>query len=433
MSLLRPILRPLFESLPKELGSHTLDLDFIGSGAVDPRITFTRASTAMRTNPAGVLESVAVNVPRIDYDPVTLQCRGLLREGARTNLLTYSDGIGTTPWSTVRCSVVSATAYGAAPMFKIVEDTSASTTHSIGRVSAGNVSWVSGKTYTFSILVKKSERDGVRLSLSAGAFGANIYAQFNLLTGGVVLKSAAITAHAKYIGADLWRLGISATATATSTAPINVFLARDAGATLSYTGDGSSGIYVGAPQVEEGEKMSSYIPTSSAIATRSADLVTLTGSDFTDWYNATAGTFLLDADCDAGSAKDSSYLSVSDGSSANYMSVIGNVTDYDISLLSYVGGSSVVDSAKTPNGVYTQSGEVFRAAMAYAVDDVALASHLGGTLSLDSSAAIPTVDRLIIGAGYVADNRPLFGHIRRLTYFPKRLPNSTLQMLSRAP
>lgn len=50
-------------------------------------ITFTRASAATRINSIGVIESVAANVPRIDYDPVTLAVKGLLVEEQRINML----------------------------------------------------------------------------------------------------------------------------------------------------------------------------------------------------------------------------------------------------------------------------------------------------------------------------------------------------------
>lgn len=64
----------------------SLLLDFANSGRVDPRIQCTRASSATCFGPDGKLRTVAANVPRIDYDPVTGKCLGLLVEEARTNL-----------------------------------------------------------------------------------------------------------------------------------------------------------------------------------------------------------------------------------------------------------------------------------------------------------------------------------------------------------
>jgi hypothetical protein len=53
--------------------------------------TFTRASTATYFNAAGTLTTAGVDEPRIDYDPATLACRGLLLEEQRTNLILNSD------------------------------------------------------------------------------------------------------------------------------------------------------------------------------------------------------------------------------------------------------------------------------------------------------------------------------------------------------
>lgn len=64
----------------------SLLLDFANSGRVDPRIECTRASSATCWGPDGKLRTVPANVPRIDYDPVTGKCLGLLVEEARTNL-----------------------------------------------------------------------------------------------------------------------------------------------------------------------------------------------------------------------------------------------------------------------------------------------------------------------------------------------------------
>jgi len=75
-------------------GGAALDLNF-ANGVVDPVVTFTRASAANYVNYAGVITSAATDAPRIDYDPVTLACRGLLIEEQRTNLLLNSATLST--------------------------------------------------------------------------------------------------------------------------------------------------------------------------------------------------------------------------------------------------------------------------------------------------------------------------------------------------
>ena len=73
----------------------SLDLTFMVPGSLDPRITFTRASTGTYFDSAGVLRSAATNAPRWDHDPATLQLRGMLLEEARTNLLLNSATLST--------------------------------------------------------------------------------------------------------------------------------------------------------------------------------------------------------------------------------------------------------------------------------------------------------------------------------------------------
>lgn len=75
----------------------SLDLNFLVTGAtLDSRITFTRsAGPATYFDSTGALQTAGTNVPRFDYDPATLQARGLLIEETRTNLLLNSTALGT--------------------------------------------------------------------------------------------------------------------------------------------------------------------------------------------------------------------------------------------------------------------------------------------------------------------------------------------------
>lgn len=73
----------------------TLRLDFVNSNVLDPRITFTRASSATYFNSAGALTTAANNIPRFDYNPSTLVCNGLLIEQSSVNILLNSATLST--------------------------------------------------------------------------------------------------------------------------------------------------------------------------------------------------------------------------------------------------------------------------------------------------------------------------------------------------
>jgi len=70
----------------------SLSLNFT-SGVLDPRITFTRASTATYFNSSGVLTSAAINEARFDHNPTTLAALGLMIEASKTNLVLNSDAL----------------------------------------------------------------------------------------------------------------------------------------------------------------------------------------------------------------------------------------------------------------------------------------------------------------------------------------------------
>ena len=61
-----------------------------GETPLNTFMTFARNSTATYTGPDGLLKTAAANEPRYDYDPLTGECKGLLVEEQRTNLLNDS-------------------------------------------------------------------------------------------------------------------------------------------------------------------------------------------------------------------------------------------------------------------------------------------------------------------------------------------------------
>jgi hypothetical protein len=88
-----------------------LALDFT-TGALDPRVTVARAlNTATRVNSSGLIEIINANLPRFDYDPVTLAPKGLLIEESRTNLMLQSQAIDQSPWAVSQLNTTGTPAY----------------------------------------------------------------------------------------------------------------------------------------------------------------------------------------------------------------------------------------------------------------------------------------------------------------------------------
>lgn len=248
---------------------------------------FTRSTTATYFDANGVMQTAPVDVPRIGYDPVTHAHTGLILEGAATNLLTYSEQFDNAAWakarSTVTANVGSVTAPdGSNYADKLVEDT-ANNLH----VAYQSCTVTSGQIYTFSIYLKAGERTKLFLNLSVAFPGASDVA-FDLVAG----NASGITNTINPVGNGWYRCSITATANATGAANVNLYCYTTA---VSYTGDGTSGLYIWGAQLETGSVATSYIPTTTAQVTRAADVVTGSGLVYCTTAEPASGETLWDA------------------------------------------------------------------------------------------------------------------------------------------
>ena len=65
----------------------------------DGDFDFARSTSATRVNKDGLIEEVAVNVPRLDYSDGG--CPSLLLEPSRTNLIQYSEDFSQSYWNKI--------------------------------------------------------------------------------------------------------------------------------------------------------------------------------------------------------------------------------------------------------------------------------------------------------------------------------------------
>jgi hypothetical protein len=253
--------------------------------------TVTRASTKNVLGDAGIYVSVANNVPAFEFNTDGTY-RGLLVEPGATNLALQSQTFQTT-WSVTRATISADQAVspdGATTADKLIEDATASNTHFI----AQNIAVTTGTAYTLSCYVKASERTNVCLRFfSANSAFATSRAFFNLATGVITSASEVNSATIEALPNGWYRISATETSTATATASVGITLV-ETGTTDSYTGDGTSGLFIWQAQLETGSVATSPIVTTAGTASRVADVVSLTGAS--SLIGQTSGTIFVEFD-----------------------------------------------------------------------------------------------------------------------------------------
>ena len=402
-------------------------LDFT-TGVLDPRVTVTRAlNTATRVNASGLIEIVNANLPRFDYNPSTLAAKGLLIEESRANLLTYSEQFDNPAWT--KSGVVISADTTAAPDGTQTSDTFTDTTANTGHLAFESVSTItSGTTYTLSVFAKASSATVIQVLGRSGTMGLNVWANFNLSNGTIGSVGSSTTASITDFGGGWYRCIVTGTATGTGTGAFALSLTNNSTTALrspTYIGTGT-GTFIWGAQIEAGAFATSYIPTTTTSLTRNADVVTMTGTNFSSWYNASEGAFVFWGDQNAVSAE-IGYFAEARTDNSNRMQMFANNGGGQNQLT--VRNSGSIQADFTNSGTITQ-GTAFKTSFAYKLDSFGLARN-GGTVATDTLGTIPSVTDLLIGHSGAASNLQLNGHIAKILYYPQRIINAEVQAFSK--
>lgn len=402
----------------------SLLLDF-KKGHIDPRITFTRASAATYFDSQGVLRTALAGEPRIDHNPLTGSCLGLLIEEQRTNLFLHSEDFTQAVWSKYGCTVTAnsrSAPDGTMTADKLVENT-ANIEHYLEQVisvAPGAASW------TFSKILFAGERNKGKISfVHIGETNSVSSITFDLAAGTIAGPSDRVTATSiTPLGNGAYRVVIIGTTTVACTSLRGRITLVDAANATVYTGDGASGLYLWGPQFEAGAFPTSYIKTTTA-ATRAADLATMTGANFTSWYRPTEGSLVVHY-TSGPTVSARSVVAVSDGTTINMIHCrlsSGGLHQFEI----YKDG---VQNVSIAGGTIATVNTPFAQAVAYKNNDCAR-SLSGAGVETDMSSALPIATKLVIGSSGGGGSQ-LCGHIPRLAYYPVRLRNAELVALSAA-
>ena len=292
------MITPSFSLTATERVLPRLALDFT-TASLDPRVTFTRTgNTATVVNSSGFVESINADLPRFDFDPVTLACKGLLIEESRANSIFPSNDFSGYILSNTAVVLTSGTSPDGTNNANKINELATTTTHFIRKdTTLGNAA------YTVTIYAKAAERTAFGLQLADGVAGGAAW-KFDLTNGvstqdtGIAAGSwTSISGSITNAGNGWYRCRITATKGAGSAVSVRVHtLLSYAGSVVSsYLGVVGSGILSYGLQLETGAFATSYIPTEATAVTRNADQATMTGTNFSDWYNASEGTAYVES------------------------------------------------------------------------------------------------------------------------------------------
>ena len=356
------------------------------SGAGD--FTVTRNTEARRFNSAGLIESVASGIPRLDYytSGGVTGCPALLVEPSGTNLCLQSENFSTT-WSPTNTVVSGNVAGTTDPAGGNTADQIFETVTSGNHFLAQTMTIVSGTTYVGSVFYKKAAGSPDWMQVAFSTTGLAGFANFNLTSGTVGNVFAGATGRIENYGNGWYRCILIQTATAngTSGGPIIVFTNNTNSVTrfVSYTGNTATSIYAWGAQLETGTVATSYIPTTAGTGSRSADVISVSGA-VSGSIGQTEGTIYAEVDV-RNIADSKAIIQSDDGTADNRLILFIGTAPNRIQFLTVAAGANTVVSGSIATGINKIAASYFSGSVQLYLN--------GSFLASGTPTAFPTVTR----------------------------------------
>lgn len=412
-------------------GGPTLDLDFL-LGTLPSTVTFTRSSTATYFGSTGALATAAINEPRFDYNPATLALRGLLIEEQRTNSIRNNTAVGAvagtpgtlpTNWSAA-LSGLTQTVVGTGIEDGInyidirLNGTTTGTSAGIRFETTTGIAVASGQTWTVSTFGRLV--GGSAANITNFAVGIS-----GLTAGGVATTdtgSASMTAVINSASIAITRTARALTYADATTAfaRVQFIVSFAVGVAIDAT------LRIGLPQMEQGAFATSVVPTTGAAATRTADIATMTGTNFSSWYNATEGAlnmqYIMEGVKSVGSQR---VAQIDDGTETNRIGLFLTSANAPQAALSIAAGNAGSVTINTP----VVAGTLAKQALAYKLNDFN-EGYNGAAGTTDTSVDIPAALTTLRFAAAATGGATSNMWLQRTTYYPRRLSNAELQAIT---
>jgi len=417
----------------------TLDFNFVAEKKLDPRIVYYRTGPASYHDEFGKVVIVGDNAPRFDHDPTTRECKGLLMEITRTNIIYPSSDWSSANWThensnTSQESNTTDTEDPAGTFSATkITPTNASSLRSI--YWGTNITFTNTVNFTISAFAKSTTGLHVQLR-PRGQGSGKAWATFNLTTGvvgnsgGSTLVSTKIE---KYPN-DWYRCSLTFTGGGHTAGGFGALIMDDGndGEAATHTGDASKSIFFWGAQFETGSFATSYIPTSSAAVTRGNEYAVIDGEDFTDFYNPVESSVL---------AVGTMHRPIAAQGQLNIFHIGDNNEDghgvfrehgtKDVWYHIRNGNSTPSGGNLNPNGFGDwDENEEARIAIAFKNGDQAISVNGGNQVTATVTSNYPTADITKMWIGSHGNGSYFEGTISRIAYYPQQLTDSQLNTLT---
>ena len=368
----------------------------------DGDFTFSRGSNATRINSSGLIETVATNVPRLEYpliDGVVNGCPSLLLEPQRTNLLPYSEDFSNAAWIKLNSTVLANQV--------ISPDGTQNADELQVTTSGGNIYDNVGGSGdgVFSVFAKYKDTQYIRLR-STGS-----YVFFDIQNGSVGGTLNVIDAKIEEYPNGWYKCSVIGNNT---NSLAQIFVSTDG------VGTSLGNVYLWGADFQAGSYPTSYIPTNGATATRLADVCNDAGTS--DTFNDSEGVLMAEISALADDNTDRK-IGIVQGSTQNQVSIGYSISTKKIRAITYDG----VVKGETFTNVYDvlSSNKV---AYKYKSGDNVL--WVNG-FALDTSTNTNILDGVTLNSlNFNASNSDFYGNTKQIQYFDSALTDSEIEELT---
>jgi len=400
--------------------------------------TVTRNTAARRFDSAGLIESVASGIPRLDYytSGGVTGCPALLVEPAGTNLAPNANLMNVFDTPTVSGGVTFTTG---STDFLAPDGTSASINKYVGgaasgvtqstRYSTAAITATAAGVYTFSVFVRRGATNPLDFCAITPIGFTGISPSpgrsfFNLASGTAITSGTRIENY----GNGWYRL-ISQPLTLAVGDLIGgmVFELASTSGSVSFATSGALNLtaYTWGAQFEAGSVATSYIPTTTGTGSRSADVISVSGA-VSGSIGQTEGTIYIEGVITNYADAAASFITISDNTINNRLEIRKGSPGSII-----FERESATQSASTSINATGQVNGIFKMAVAYKSGDTAF--FINGIQVATTNAAtftMNTLTHIYLGSNASGTARRLNDRIRAAALYTTRLTNAELAALT---